>query len=55
MSEVKNRLPGTNNLATNNGLTAVKYKISDHSKYITIVEFNSRKFYCKIKTSKFSK
>ena len=40
MSEVKNKLPSTNDLGTNNGLTAVKYKISDHSKYITIVEFN---------------
>ena len=43
-------------LATTTTLTAVENKIPVHNKYITTTEFNnSKKFYCKISTSKFNK
>ena len=56
-NEVKNKIFNTASLATDTVLTAFENKIPDHSKYIATPEFsdkvNSRKFYCKIKTSKF--
>ena len=36
----KNRILNITNLATTTALTAVEYKITDHSKIITIPEFN---------------
>ena len=48
-NEVKDNIPITTNLATTTtGLTAVKNKTLDHSKYITNPEFN------KLKTENFA-
>ena len=40
VNEVKSKIPNIANLATNTALTAAENKILDHSKYITIPEFN---------------
>ena len=40
INEVKNKIPNITNLATTTTLAAVENKISDHSKYINIPEFN---------------
>ena len=52
--EVKNKIP---NLATTTAFTTVENKIPDHSiyHYSRIYKVTSRKFCCKINTSKFSK
>ena len=57
INEVKNKIPNITNIANNSALTAVENKIPDYIKYITTPEItiNSRKLYCKIKTSKFRK
>ena len=43
INEVKSKIPNITNLPTNTALTAAKNKIPDHSKYITIPEFNKLK------------
>ena len=56
--EVKNKMPNITKLGTTAPLTVVENKTVDHSKYITIPEFNkltAESFCCKISTSKFIK
>ena len=52
INEIKNKIPDITNLATSTALTGVKTKIPYQSKNITTPEFNIRKFYCKISTTK---
>ena len=58
INEAKNKIPNITKLATNTALTAVENELPDHSTYIISPEcnklINSRKFYCKVETSKFS-
>ena len=61
LTVVGNEIPSVSNLVTktdyNTKINEVEKKITDHNhdKYITTLECNKLTFFCKIKTSKFSK
>ena len=49
------KIPNITTLATYTILNAVENKSPDHSRNISTPKVNSRNFFCKIRTSKFSK
>ena len=54
INEIKGKILNTTNLATTAALTTVENEISEHGKYVN-TPVNSKKIYCKISASKFSK